>query len=78
MTTHKESQEISKRCFDDFYRHSEGLHAKWSVSVLSLYIQTDTICQTYGPLVPMVQLVPIENDVIPMVLLVNMHLIKRT
>ena len=25
---------------------------------------------------PMVQLVPIENDVIPMVLLVNMHLIK--
>ena len=28
-----------------------------------------------GPLVPMVQLVPIENDVIPMVLLVNMHLI---
>ena len=28
-----------------------------------------------GPLVPMVRLVPIENDVIPMVLLVNMHLI---
>ena len=30
-----------------------------------------------GPLVPMVQLVPLEN-VIPMVLLVNMHLIKGT
>ena len=28
-----------------------------------------------GPLVPMVRLVPLENDVIPMVLLVNMHLI---
>ena len=31
-----------------------------------------------GLVVPMVQLVPIENDVIPMVLLVNMHLIKGT
>ena len=31
-----------------------------------------------GPLVPMVRLVLIENDVIPMVLLVNMHLIKGT
>ena len=31
-----------------------------------------------GPLVPMVQLVPIENDVVSMVLLVNMHLIKGT
>ena len=31
-----------------------------------------------GPLVPMVRLVPIEKDVIPMVLLVNMHLIKET
>ena len=31
-----------------------------------------------GPLVPMVRLVPIENDVIPMVLLVNMHLINGT
>ena len=31
-----------------------------------------------GPLVPMVRLVPIENDVIPMVLLVNMHLIDGT
>ena len=29
-----------------------------------------------GPLVPTVRLVPIENDVILMVLLVNMHLIK--
>ena len=29
-----------------------------------------------GPLEPMVRLVPIENDVIPMVLLVNMHLIQ--
>jgi len=40
------------------------------------YTQTDTIRQTDGPLVPMVGLVPIEKDVIPMVLLVNMHLIK--
>ena len=31
-----------------------------------------------GPLVPMVRLVPIEKHVIPMVLLVNMHLIKGT
>ena len=29
-----------------------------------------------GPLVPMVRLVPLENDVIPMVLLVNIHLFK--
>ena len=36
------------------------------------YTQTDTIRQTDGPLVP------IETDVIPMVLLVNMHLIKGT
>ena len=42
------------------------------------YTQTDTIRQTDGPLVPMVQLVPIEKDAIPMVLLVNMHLIKGT
>ena len=42
------------------------------------YTQTDTIRQTDGPLVPMVGLVPIEKDVIPMVLLVNMHLIKGT
>ena len=42
------------------------------------YTQTDTIRQTHGPLVPMVGLVPIEKDVIPMVLLVNMHLIKGT
>ena len=40
------------------------------------YAQTDTIRQTNGLLVPMVRLVPIENDVIPMVLLVNMHPIK--
>ena len=39
------------------------------------YTQTETIRQTDGP---MVQLVPIETDVIPMVLLVNMHLIKGT
>ena len=39
------------------------------------YLQTDTIRQTDGPLVPMV---PIEKGVIPMVLLVNMHLIKGT
>ena len=31
-----------------------------------------------GLLVPMVQLVPIENGVIPMVLLMNMRLIKET
>ena len=31
-----------------------------------------------GPLVPMVRLVPIENDVIPVVLLVKMRLIKGT
>ena len=42
------------------------------------YTQMDTIRQTEGPLVPMVGLVPRENDVIPMVLLVNMHLIKAT
>ena len=42
------------------------------------YTQTDTIRQTDGPLVPMVGLVPIEKDVIPMVRLVNMHLIKGT
>ena len=29
-------------------------------------------------MVPKVQLVTIENDVIPMILLVNMHLIKET
>ena len=31
-----------------------------------------------GPLVPVVRLVPIEKHPIPMVLLVNMHLIKGT
>ena len=31
-----------------------------------------------GPLVLIVWLVPIEKDAIPMVLLVNMHLIKVT
>ena len=31
-----------------------------------------------GPLVPMVRLLPIEKDVIPVVLLVNVHLIKGT
>ena len=40
--------------------------------------QTDTIRLTDGLLVPMVQLVAVENDVIPMVLLVNMLLIKGT
>ena len=40
--------------------------------------QTDTIRLTDGPLVPMVQLVPVENDVIPMVRLENVHLIKGT
>ena len=42
------------------------------------YTQKETIRQTDGPLVPMVGLVLIEKDVIPMVLLVNMHLIKGT
>ena len=42
------------------------------------YAQTDTIRQTNGPLVPIVRLVPTETGVIPMVLLVNMHLIKGT
>ena len=37
------------------------------------YTQTDTIRQTDGPLVPMVGLVPVEKNVIAMVLLVNMH-----
>ena len=41
------------------------------------YTQTDTIRQTDGPLVPMIRLVPIEKHPIPMVLLVNMYLIKR-
>ena len=36
----------------------------------------DTIRQTDGPLVPMVWLVQIEKHPIPMVLLVNIHLIK--
>ena len=42
------------------------------------YTQTDTIRQTDSTLVPVVRLVPIENDVIPMVLLVNMYLINVT
>ena len=42
------------------------------------YTQTDTIRQTNGPLVPIVRLVPIETGVIPVVLLVNLHLIKGT
>ena len=42
------------------------------------YTQTDTIRQTDGPLVPMARLVPMEKHPIPMVLLVNMHLIKGT
>ena len=42
------------------------------------YTQTDTIRQTDGPSVPMVRLVPIENDVIPVVLLVNARLVKGT
>ena len=42
------------------------------------YTQPDTIRQTDGPLVPMARLVPMEKHPIPMVLLVNMHLIKGT
>ena len=37
------------------------------------YTQTDTIRQTDGPLVPIVGLVPIGKDVIPMVLLDASH-----
>ena len=40
------------------------------------YTQTDTIRQSDGPLLPMVRLVPIQSDVIPVVLLVNMHFIR--
>ena len=53
----------------------------WFISILGVlsthvqYTTTDTIRQTDGPLVPMVRLVPIEKHPIPMVLLVNMHLI---
>ena len=54
----------------------------WGRSLQALthvqYTQTDTIRQTDGPLVPMVRLVPMEKHPIPMVLLVNMHLIKGT
>ena len=42
------------------------------------YAQTDTMRQTDGPLVPMLGLVPIQKDVVSLVLLVNMHLIKET
>ena len=35
----------------------------------STHVQTDTIRQTDGPLVPIVQLVPIETDVIPISLI---------
>ena len=50
----------------------------WSGRTHVQYTQTDTIRQTDGPLVPMVRLVPMEKHPIPMVLLVNMHLIKGT
>ena len=59
--------------FSSFHVLSSYLH-----STHVQYTQTDTIRQTHCPLVPMVRLVPLENDVIPMVLLVNMHLIKGT
>ena len=49
-----------------------------TISTHVQYTQTDTIRQTNGPLVPMVRLVPIEKHPIPMVVLVNMHLIKGT
>ena len=54
------------------------LHLFWNKNTNVQYTQADTIRQTDGPLVPMVRLVPIEKDVIPVVLLVNMHLIKGT
>ena len=41
------------------------------------YTQTDTIRQTDDPLVPMVGLVPIEKDIISMVLLVNICISLR-
>ena len=56
--------------------------SRWAQLVSSFthvqYTQTGTIRQTDGLLVPMIGLVPIEKDVIPVVLLVNMHLIKGT
>ena len=63
--------------FPDFF-YLNGKRPKSQSAVRSThvqYTQTDTIRQTDGPLVPMV---PIENGVIPVVLLVNMHLIKGT
>ena len=46
-------------------------HSRLDFNTHVQYTQTDTIRQTDGPLLPMVRLVPIENDVIPMVPLVN-------
>ena len=56
----------------------DQIHGLTPLNTHVQYTQTDTIRQTDGPLVPMVGLVPIEKDVIAMVLLVNMHLIKGT
>ena len=57
---------------------SSGTKKVAAVDTHVQYTQTDTIRQTDGPSVPMVRLVPIENDVIPVVLLVNVRLIKGT
>ena len=66
--------------FFDIYPHP---HPRPTPTTHDLYThvqhtQTETIRQTDGPFVPMVRLVPIENDVIPMVRLVNVQLIKGT
>ena len=57
---------------------SSGTKKVAAVDTHVQYTQTDTIRQTDGPSVPMVRLVPTENDVIPVVLLVNVRLIKGT
>ena len=60
------------------FHWSGGLQASALCFTHVQYTQTDTIRQTDGPLVPMVRLVPMEKHPIPIVLLVNMHLIKGT
>ena len=56
-------------------------HVDTLIGVIITHVQctqTNTIRQTDSSLVPMVRLLPIENDLIPVVLLVNMHLVKGT
>ena len=57
-------------------QHPEGVRGIGSV--MSNTHKRIRFVNSDGPLVPMVRLVPIEKNVIPMVLLVNMHLIKGT